>query len=162
MRVISNNLIGKIQIPESAVIRINLAWIKGAKEALSLIEKSKYPIYLDFPSGRTKPPQPKISLAEAINLSNHSKVKYFAISNCENAKDIKDLRGRTNAEIIPKIETKLGVQNMGKMVKVGVKRFMLDKDDLYIDTNCDNEKFLELVNKARKYSVLELQGVIFI
>ena len=163
MIIVSNHLIGKIPIHPDTVIRVNLAWVKSVEEAKKLLDNSKHDIYLDFPSGRTKPPQPTISLEEAIGLSRHRKVKYFAMSNCENVRDIQEVMLKTPAEFVPKIETKLGVKNMGKMKEIGIKHFMLDKEDLWTDVHCDSKKFNELVNEARTHKgVMELQGVVFI
>jgi len=163
MQVISNNLLGKMPIRQDAIIRINLAWIKNIKEAERLVAKSKHKIYLDYPTGRLKPPQPKISLTEALELSHHKKVKYFAVSNCEFVESVRELMESTPAIFVPKIETELGVKNMGKMAKLGIKHFMLDKEDLYTECKSENKKYLKLVKKARRYKgVMELQGVVFI
>lgn len=161
MLVISNNLVGTIKFPKDSIVRLNLAWVKDVQEAKDILDKFEGNVYLDFPSGRTKPPMPKISIGQAVNLSRHKAVKYFAMSNCENPADIKRIMKLTPAEVIPKIETKLGVKNMQDMVEVGVKTFMLDKDDLWIDVNCDTKKFLELIEEARKFNIIEMRGVVF-
>jgi len=162
MLVISNHLIGKMPIPEEAVIRINLAWIDNLSDANRILDESKNDVYLDFPSGRTKPPQPKIGLNAAMALTQHKSVKYFAVSNCENTKDMQEIMKEIDVEFIPKIETKLGIKNMQKMVDIGIKTFMLDKEDLYVDVNCDSKRYSELVEEARKFNIIELQGVVFI
>jgi hypothetical protein len=163
--IISNNLINKMPIADDAVIRINLAWIKNHREADKLIKNSNHLIYLDYPDGRKKPPKGKITLKEAIRLSNNSKVKYFAVSNCEDVWKIKGIIRELPdwVEFVPKIETETGVSNMGEMKKIGIKSFMLDKEDLYSSVGCDNDRYLKLVKQARKHKgVMELQGVVFI
>lgn len=165
--VISNNLQGKMPIPEDAIIRVNLAWFDDWREAKQIIDNSEHYIYLDYPSGRTKPPRPKIELEEAIELSKHTKVKYFAISNSEDIYELSEIKSLINCELVPKIETEQGVMNMNSMIEdTGIKTFMLDKEDLYTNCKMDSEKYNELVMKAREYGskvkVLELQGVVFI
>jgi hypothetical protein len=161
MLVISNNLIGTMPISDKTIIRINLAWFKDTREVMDLLNNCKNFIYLDFPSGRTKPPKPRITLKEAIELTKHPKVKYFAMSNCENEFDILEISNMIGVEFIPKIETEKGVENMRNIQNVGVKTFMLDKEDLYIDVGCDSDKYNELVEKARRFNIIELQGVVF-
>lgn len=164
--IISNNLIGKMPIADNAIIRINLAWIKSLDEAKRIITNSKHDIYLDYPTGRTKPPRPVITLNEAIELTKNKQVKYFAISNAEDISKIKEIKSKVKAELVPKIETQLGVSKINEMIEAGIKTIMLDKEDLYIDANCDSKEFNLLVNSVRSYKdrvkILELQGVIFI
>ena len=165
MPIISNNLIGKIPISTNDIIRVNLAWVKDVEEAKRIIKKINNDIYLDYPRGRSKPPKPTIKLDDAIRLANNQKVKYFAVSNIETAEDCElmiDSLG--DVEFVPKIETEIGVNNMAKMIKAGVKTMMLDKEDLYTDVNCNSKKYNKLIGKARSYPVklLELQGVVFI
>jgi len=163
MLIISNNLIGKMPIPREAIIRINLAWIKSFDEAKKLIKSSAYPIYLDYPSGRTKPPVPVITLEEAIDLAKYPNVKYFAVSNCETAEFVKSIQDRVTVEVVPKIETEAGVRNIKEMKAVGIKTFMLDKDDLWISVDFNKDLFDELLEIARSHiKILELQGVVFI
>lgn len=164
MLVISNNLIGKMPIEEDTIIRINLAWV-DYEAAQAIISSSKHKIYLDYPDGRKKPPRGKISLTEAIQLSDNPNVKYFAVSNCE---DVWKLKGIINElpkhiEFVPKIETEIGVNNMSDMEAIGIKTFMLDKEDLYTDVKGDVDKYNKLVEQARTHNgVIELQGVVFI
>lgn len=164
MFIISNNLVGKMPVQDDAIIRINLAWINDYETAERLISESNHKIYLDYPDGRKKPPRGKISLTEAIRLSNHDNVKYFAVSNCE---DVWKMKGIINelpktVEFVPKIETEIGVNNMSEMEAIGIKTFMLDKEDLYTDVKGDADKYNLLVEEARKHNIIELQGVVFI
>jgi hypothetical protein len=149
-------------IPKDAVIRINLAWVskEGAKK---IIENSKHLIYLDYPDGRTKPPTPTITFEEALELSRHKNVIYFAFSNATIEK-VKNIKGKVNCMLVPKIETEQGVKDVPKMIELGVKTIMLDKEDLYTEVNCNPVKFNKLLNEVRSYkiNILELQGVVFI
>ena len=161
--IISSNLIGKLPIPDEAITRINLAWVDlaGARNLLSTIREPIYSVYLDYPSGRTKPPKPTITLDEAIELANEFNVNYFAVSNAEDAKTIRGIKERVNCEVVPKIETIKGVENIAEIARE-VAQIMLDKDDLWVD--CRGVGFDELVEKVRNcgVKVLELAGVVFI
>jgi len=160
--IISNNLIGKIPIRHDAIIRINLAWV-CKDEAKKIIDKSKHSIYLDYPDGRTKPPTPTISFEEAVELSKHKNVTYFAFSNATLDK-VKSIKGKVNCILVPKIETEQGVKEVPNMIELGIKTIMLDKEDLYTAVDCDPNKFNQLLDEVRSYKVniLELQGVVFI
>jgi hypothetical protein len=155
-----------MQIPKDATIRVNLAWFKTIEEAKEVIDICEQPIYLDFPSGRTKPPVPEITLEEAIELSKNTNVMYFAISNAEDVDKLSEIRSLINCELVPKIETQEGVNKIQDMIDIGIKTIMLDKEDLYTNCKCDPEIYNEYLNKAREYGtqikILELQGVIFI
>jgi hypothetical protein len=160
--IISNNLIGKIPVSKETVIRINLAWV-SKEEARKIIDKSKHSIYLDYPDGRTKPPTPTITFEEAVELSKHKNVTYFAFSNATLNK-VKDIKVKVNCILVPKIETEQGVKEVPDMIKEGIKTIMLDKEDLYTAVDCDPIKFNKLLDEVRSYKVniLELQGVVFI
>ena len=162
--IISNNLIGKIPVLDSSIVRINLAWVDNYEAAQRLLNESNHQIYLDYPDGRKKPPQPKISLTEAIKLSSHPKVKYFALSNAEDIDKLSNIKNQIDCELVPKIETEKGVKIIPRMIEMGIKMIMLDGDDLYVDVKCDGAKYESLKQEVRSYdlTVLELQGVIFI
>lgn len=165
--IISNHLLGKMELPEDTIIRVNLAWIKDANEAHKILTESEHDIYLDFPDGRTKPPRPTITLLQALVLSTYSSVKYFAISNAEDVGFLKAIQKLTPATLVPKIETVAGVKAMPEMIDAGITTFMLDKEDLYTNVQCDADRYNELVREARRCAVtkaaklLELQGVCF-
>ena len=163
MLVISNNLIDKMPLPYSAIIRINLAWIKSKEELRHLLD-NKHDIYLDFPDGRKKPPVPTFTIEEAVEFAKHPNVKYFAISNAEDVDFLKRLDLDKNTELIPKIETIKGVHEIPAMIKMGIKTIMLDKEDLYTDCDCDATLYNLLLDEVRKndIKILELQGVVFI
>ena len=163
--IISNNLIGKMPIPDDAIIRINLAWFKTKEEAEKVIIGCKS-VYLDYPDGRSKPPRPSISLVEAIELSKLDNVSYFAISNVEDVLKIKELQEQVGKPIVPKIETKKGVEIIEELIEIGIDMIMLDKEDLYTNVDCDSFLYTLLIDKVRTYGskikILELQGVVFI
>ena len=159
MLVISNNLIGKMPIPKDAVVRVNLAWV-NLYEARAILQSSKHNIYLDYPFGRAKPPKSVITLDEAISLANDFNVRYFAVSNVEDVKIIRDLNKRVKPEIVPKIETVKGVKNIQNIAKE-VSTIMLDVDDLWID--CKGKNWYNLIKrvKSAEVNILELAAVIF-
>jgi hypothetical protein len=158
MLVASNNLIGKLPLPEETVIRVNLAW--ASLEEAENILKQNNKVYLDYPTGRTKPPKPTISLCQAIALANKYKPLYFAVSNIEDVQVIRDLKSETDVQIVPKIETVNGVENIDKIAEE-VDMIMLDKDDLYL--NCKGKDYEKLIERVRnsKVKVLEVVGIIF-
>jgi citrate lyase beta subunit len=163
--IISNNIINELNVPSDTIARLNLAWVKSIDEARQILDDSKFKIYLDFPYSRTKPPKPVLTLDDAIELSKHDKVLYLAVSNAEDIKVLKDIMSKIGeVELIPKIETEKGVNNLGEIIKLGIKKVMLDKEDLYVDVGTDSDKFNDLVNRVREYNIkiLELKGVIFV
>ena len=174
MVIVSNHLLEKTKIKfptEYVVIRINVAWIQTKEELLKLLGNIKNDIFLDYPQGRSKPPRPVLTLEETIELiPQFSNIKYFAVSNVEDPQALDDTKARLpkNVEIIPKIETKRGIEMLEDIInKVGIKYIMLDKEDLYTNVDHDQEIFESLVQKARQIcknkgvSDLELQGVVF-
>ena len=166
MLVISNHLQGKMPLPKDAIIRVNLAWYPSVEAARQALDDANRDIYLDYPRGRTKPPKPKITLYEAIELANEYKVRYFAVSNVEVPKFIEEISARLEtAEFVPKIETALGVENIRAIITTGVKTIMLDKEDLYVDVDMDAWAYEKLIDSVRQQTsnvtLLELQGVVF-
>ena len=166
MLVISNHLLGKVPVPKDSIIRVNLAWYSSVEAARQALDEINRDVYLDYPRGRTKPPKPGITLYEAIELANEYKVRYFAVSNVEVPKFIKEILARLEtAEFVPKIETALGVENIRAIIATGVKTLMLDKEDLYVDVDMDAWAYEKLVDSVRQQTnnvtLLELQGVVF-
>ncbi len=173
MIIVSNHLfsVTNVEFPENIVVRVNLAWMKSAEEARRVLKKVKHDVYLDYPQGRSKPPKPKLSLKQALDIANEFKqIRFFAVSNVEEADEVKKLRARipTHIEFVPKIETERGVQNIPAIVKAGrVKFAMLDKEDLYTDVAQNQRKYESLTALARTKAkgagveLLELQGVVF-
>ena len=151
-------------VSDNAIIRVNLAWINSKEDALKILDNSNHDIYLDYPDGRKKPPMGEITFSEAIEIASHPKVKYFAVSNCEDVWKIKGIISELpeSVEFIPKIETEVGIKNMNAMENIGIKLFMLDKEDLYTDVKGNADKYNALVEEARKHNIIELQGVVFL
>lgn len=175
MLIISQN-VHKIDfpVPEHAVLRVNVAWVPTVEELYELLEKTKNnDIFLDFPEGRAKPPKPTLTLDDLIPVMEKiPAIKYFAITNTKYPKQINALRGSipSRVELVPKIESKLGVDNLEKIaaaLKAHEKHMMFDHEDLYTDLNNDNEVYLNyralIREKSKKLGIilLEMQGVIF-
>jgi len=173
MIIISHNLLFKtdLDFPDHVVMRVNIAWQKDKKEIEKVLSLLKHDVYLDYPQGRSKPPRPTLTLEEALEIAGKFKnVKYFAVSNVEDPKAIFAIREKlpSHIELVPKIETKKGVENLEAIVKkIGTKYIMLDKEDLYIDVKRDHDLFEKLIEKTRETCekigayALELQGVVF-
>ena len=173
MIIISHNLLLKtdLEFPPHAVMRVNIAWQKNRREVEDVLSFLKHDIYLDYPQGRSKPPRPTLTLKDAIEIAHKFKhIKYFAVSNVEDPEAIFGIRQKLppHIELVPKIETKKGVENLEAIVKkIGTKYIMLDKEDLYIDVTKDHNLFENLVEVARKKCKkcgipgLELKGVVF-
>lgn len=175
MLLVSHHLLFKTTVDfpkDKVVLRINVAWIKHKKELVKLLSELQHDIYLDYPQGRSKPPRPSLTLSEVIELVHKfPNVKYFAVSNVEDPKKITAIKKKLPAyvEVVPKIETDLGVRNMPEIIKaLGTKYVMLDKEDLYIDVKRNAKKFENLITLARnsakkaKINLLELHGVVFL
>ena len=174
MIIVSNHLLKKTQLEfpnDKIVMRINVAWIKEKKDLIKLLEEIKHDIYLDYPQGRTKPPQPTLDLDEVIELiPQYKNVKHFAVSNVEDPVAIYGIKSKipSDTNLVPKIETKKGIETLGEIIDaIKAKPIMLDKEDLYIDVKRDHEEFERLIELARKtckekgVKILELQGVVF-
>ena len=159
--------------PDDRIVwRVNLAWVNSIKDAKKILQElGNEDVYLDYPHGRTKPPKPTITIKDAVGLANaYNNVKYFAISNAEKPEEILLRKGqlRKGIEVVPKIETFLGVDCLEEIIeKTGIKYIMLDKDDLYLDLGKDSQDFELSVEAIRERTnrlnikLLELQGVIF-
>jgi hypothetical protein len=173
MLVISNHVkkIG-MKIPKNAVVRINIAWLNDLKELRSIINENKNnEVWVDYPTGRKKPPTPKILWIDAVKILNvYKNVKYFAFSNAEDCGNVWNIRKQVpkRIKLIPKIETVEGVRNLANIVKSAeTDTIMFDKEDLYTDVGHDPkyfEIFVDYVNKIckeNKIKCLGLKGVIF-
>ena len=178
MLLVSQNITNyEFQIPESAVFRINLAWVNSIDELEILLTKHhNREIFLDLPRNRTKPPNNKYSLSDLIQiLNNNNNIKYFAISNIESESNLDEYiesipKGIT---IVPKIESKKGIQNIDAIIKklqYEKPIIMLDHDDLFSDlikSNHPPETFSQHVNKLTKFckendvTLLRTIGIIF-
>jgi len=139
MLIVSQNISNHNITFNSAVIyRINLAWINNLQELEALLKKhDKQKIFLDLPVSRIKPPNNKYSLDGIIPILNsYENIRYFAISNVNNANDLESYNDLIpkNITIIPKIESPDGITNVSEIVKAipgQEKILMLDHDDLF-------------------------------
>ena len=139
MLIVSQNISQySISFPNDVIYRINLAWINNLQELERLLKKhDKQKIFLDLPINRIKPPNNKYSLDDIVSILNsYENIKYFAISNVNNANDLEpynDLIPK-NVTIVPKIESPDGISNVSEIVQAipgQEKILMLDHDDLF-------------------------------
>ena len=139
MLIVSQNISQySISFPNDVIYRINLAWINNLQELERLLKKhDKLKIFLDLPINRIKPPNNKYSLDDIVSILNsYENIKYFAISNVNNANDLEpynDLIPK-NVTIVPKIESPDGISNVSEIVQAipgQEKILMLDHDDLF-------------------------------
>lgn len=175
--VISNHVkaIG-MPYPSGALIRINVAWIKSADDVQQIIKDVRpHNVYLDYPTGRTKPPRPTLTLKEAQDIANSfaGDVTHFAFSNAWDAakpKFIAKMRESVaaNIKLVPKIETKGGVDHLKEIVDAAkTDMVMLDAEDLYVACKHNPKIFEQYKAKCRKrckelgVTCIELKGVVF-
>lgn len=174
MLLISNNIQKYFDLPETAVIRVNMAWVQNIEELeviLNELENQKRSVFLDFPQGRNKPPKPVLNFQDAYHFCNtFSCINYFAVSNVELVENVKEIQQNLNKRIqfVPKIETLEGVKQFGRLIyECDLRVVMIDKEDLYLDVKKDNAEFFKCVNFLRSISkslnvkLLELEGVFF-
>jgi citrate lyase beta subunit len=145
--IISQNITNYgLAIPKDAIFRVNLAWVNSLDELskiLSAHEANK--IFLDLPTNRTKPPNNKYSVDDLIPIINSNpNIKYFAVSNINNADDLKEYLEKIPKHVIlvPKIESPEGVTNAKEICDIlrDEKIFMLDHGDLYSMLLKNNKK----------------------
>ena len=90
-----------------------------------------------MPVNRIKPPNNKYSLDDIVSILNsYENIKYFAISNVNNANDLESYNDLIpkNVTIVPKIESPDGISNVSEIVQAipgQEKILMLDHDDLF-------------------------------
>lgn len=177
MRIFSQNLTNyNIPLPDNSIFRINLAWVNSIEELEILLKKHiNSQIFLDYPIGRTKPPNNKYSLEDLITiLISNKNIKYFAISNVNSADNLKKFVDivPSHVSLVPKIESPEGVSNIKEITDMleNEKIIMLDHDDLYsnlIKKNENPEKFkdyiINLTEFCQKNNVIMLRtiGVVF-
>lgn len=162
-----------IPFPDSAVFRVNVAWIKSRENLFELLKEIKNDIFLDFPKGRLKPPIPVLGFDDLLAaMHRFDNIRYFGMTDVKTAEDIIEMRKKIPERIllIPKIESREGIDNLEEILAQLRKDegyIMLDKEDLYTDLKDHKESFEQYVQLARNKSkrnnikVLELQGVIF-
>ena len=173
MLLISNNVQRYMQIPEDAVVRVNMAWVPTIALLESIISANRERVvFLDFPEGRNKPPKPILTLEDAyVMCKKYTNIKYFAVSNVENISKVVKIQANLppGIEFVPKIETLKGIKNFGHLVYTcGIRTAMLDKEDLYLDVKKDTTEFFKCVEHARRIcegldvELLELEAVTFV
>jgi len=178
MLIVSQNISNyDISFSSNVVYRINLAWINNLQELEILLKKhDKQKIFLDLPINRIKPPNNKYSLDDIVSILNsYENIKYFAISNVNNANDLESYNDLIpkNVTIVPKIESPDGISNVSEIVQAipgQEKILMLDHDDLFssiikskkpvsIFTNYISK--LVVFCKKNKITLLRTVGVVF-
>ena len=178
MLIVSQNISQySISFPNDVIYRINLAWINNLQELERLLKKhDKQKIFLDLPVNRIKPPNNKYSLDDIVSILNsYENIKYFAISNVNNANDLESYNDLIpkNVTIVPKIESPDGISNVSEIVQAipgQEKILMLDHDDLFSALTKLNEspdKFKDYINELVEFCkenntiLLRTIGVIF-
>ena len=178
MLIVSQNISQySISFPNDVIYRINLAWINNLQELERLLKKhDKQKIFLDLPINRIKPPNNKYSLDDIVSILNsYENIKYFAISNVNNANDLESYNDLIpkNVTIVPKIESPDGISNVSEIVQAipgQEKILMLDHDDLFSALTKLNEspdKFKDYINELVEFCkenntiLLRTIGVIF-
>jgi citrate lyase beta subunit len=171
MLLLSNNLKGKIEFPAKHIVRVNSAWVKNEKDLYKILEDNeKSDVFLDFPSGRTKPPKPTLTLMQLLQaIRLYKNIKYFAVSNSEDEEHLENIKHLIgDVQLVPKIETLRGIKNIDKIVKASkCKKIMLDKEDLYLDCKTDAKIYENSMGVLKDkcfemgVKVLELKGVVF-
>ena len=172
MILVSNHLLSLpgFCVPDDAVVRINMAWVRAEDALAGAIEKCRpHDVFLDYPSGRTKPPVPAWGLDEAVVAVWKYRPQYFAVSNIESPDGAADIEQNLPEDtvFVPKIETLKGVLCLDSILDaIDTTVIMLDTEDLF--TCCgDPDVFLGAVNNVTQVcanhhvEVLRLYGVIF-
>jgi hypothetical protein len=174
MLILSNNLRKHIEVPANAIIRINLAWY-SCDELKKNVEAVENDIFFDWPSGRTKPPTNEHQISEIKNLAKvYKHIKYLGISNAESPNDVTPFVEMLSLQIVPKIESIVGIENAESILKAlpyENKVIMLDHEDLYNDllnNNVPPDHLYDVyVAKLNKYcnqnntKVLKTAGIVF-
>jgi citrate lyase beta subunit len=136
--ITSQNLVNyKINLPNDAIFRINLAWCDTIIEFENILKKHKNnDFFVDLPIKRVKPPNNKYTIEDLIPIIKlHEHIRYFAISNVESSNDLKKYIEilPDHVTIVPKIESPQAIENIEDIVSVllNEKILMLDHDDLF-------------------------------
>ena len=175
MLLVSQNLTNYMSFPDSAVVRINLAWVEDLSLLQEHIRQISNNIYLDLPVGRTKPPNNSYTIKDLneIIVENRN-IKFLAISNVEKKEHIGNFIETFNdtVTIVPKIETKKGVDNIEDICSIlpDNKYIMLDHDDLFSDLiklEIMPSEFITYIQRLSSYcsensiNLLKTRGVVF-
>jgi len=162
-----------MKFSKGTVMRINLAWVDNIKTLKNLVGQYENDIFLDFPIGRSKPPNNLHNFDDIKELINKCKnIKYLAISNVESPTDILEFINGFNINIVPKIESRDGINNIDEICEVlhEPKYVMLDHDDLFSDLmkkDIHPSEFISYIEKLDNYcntnsiNLLRTRGVIF-
>jgi len=131
-------------VPAGAVIRINMAWEPSLLHLIQHLTEITHHVFLDIPTGRKKPPSHSYSLEELLPIvERFEQIRYVAISNVEWPEDLESWTFHTTprVNIVPKIETIVGVENIDDIFKVlrEPKTIMIDHDDLFTDLIAQEE-----------------------
>lgn len=176
MLLVSQNLMNyDMSFPGNVVLRINMAWVDNISTLKETLDKHDTDFFIDFPSGRIKPPNNQYTISELLPiLHDYPNIAFLAISNVESPNDIlkySELIGK-RPQIVPKIETVKGVKNISKIATKLSKGdyIMLDHDDLFTDVIKNNQTtkdFLDLIDtlvsfcNSSNFNLLRTRGVIF-
>jgi len=176
MLIISQNLLNyDLEYPKDVVIRFNLAWVDDLDSLNVYLPKIDNDVFIDLPIGRTKPPNNSYELNDLKEIVRKNKnVRYIAISNVETHADIENFIEvfPEHITIIPKIESKRGVENISEICKglISEKIIMLDHDDMFSDfikNKVPLSKYLYFIEKLDNFCkqnsvrLLKTRGVIF-
>ena len=176
MLLISQNLMNyEMEFPDDVVLRINMAWVDNIKKFKETLDRYDLDFFIDFPSGRIKPPNNRYTIDQLVPIIKaYKNIKFLAISNVETPEEIDKYSAYfdNRPQIVPKIETIKGVKNIANIcssLSTG-DYLMLDHDDLFtnvIKNNLDTEAFIKLVDNlvsfcdSSKLNLLRTRGVIF-
>ena len=175
MLLASQNLTRYMQMDDSTVLRINLAWVEDLSALDSLISRYPNDIFIDLPIGRTKPPNNTYDVKDLNKIiKSHKNVKYIAISNVESPSSINKYYNVFGKDIclVPKIESKKGIDNIDKICSVlrDKRIIMLDHDDLFSDLvakSISPSSFMNYIETLENFclkngvDLLKTRGVLF-
>ena len=175
MLLVSQNLANYMDIPETTVVRINLAWVDNLETLEKSLSSFKNDIFIDLPVGRLKPPDNSYDFEDLIEIfDKHNNIKYLAISNVEIPEDIIKYIAlcSDSISIVPKIESLRGFNRIHDICEAipGEKMIMLDHDDLFTDLvrfGVPSSEFFAYVDKLNNFckqnsvKLLKTRGVIF-
>ena len=173
--IVSQNLAkSDMLLPDGAILRVNLAWHKNLDSVKEMLkEYNSRDIFIDIPIGRKKPPNHNHDLDEITAIANaFPNVKYVAISNVENGKDISFYCDKFKAKIVPKIETLKGTEHLTGILDAMNYRpqiIMLDHEDLFSNLVHlkKEDSYLDIVNelvsicRSKNVHLLRVKGIIF-
>lgn len=173
--IVSQNLTKSgLRLPDKTILRVNLAWHKDIESVKSMLtEYAHSDIFLDIPIGRKKPPNHDHNMDEVVEMANGmGNIKYVAISNVEDPKDVIHHSGRFKAKIVPKIETLKGTINLRDIMEAmnyAPQIIMLDHEDLFSNLVHLKKEALYLdivarmveVCRERNAHLLRVKGIIF-